>query len=127
MNEKNPLTIRFPFQIADGIAKDLLREAFSVPTRPKRSDAYKQGVYAGAFDVLWERDDASPHIVPPGEEGSTELDAWLSGYEEGKLAATAFQISYLEGEASLELVFRSPPTSDAPTPPDDPPVELTGL
>jgi hypothetical protein len=93
----------FTPSFAQAIAKDLTDDAFR-RTRDPRSDEYKKGFFAGAFNRLMSMEYHTQSIQPTDPLGSCQLDAWLSGYDEGKLAATAFQLFYQEGSMPLEVI-----------------------
>lgn len=103
MSRENPTDVLFFVTDANAIASDLYSEAFN-SVRDPRSCEYKNGFRSGAFNRLIS--DPKYRLSAPYPVGSCQLDAWYAGYEEGKSAATLFQIKYLEDvESSFQHIF----------------------
>lgn len=95
MEHVNPKDIRFNPTLAKNIASDLLTNSFSKPRDP-RSEEYKDGFHAAAFNTLLQVKYKDQLIKPSFSKGSCQLDAWFSGYEEGRTEARSFQINYAD-------------------------------
>ncbi len=95
MEKVYPKDIRFNPLFAKNIASNLLPDSFSKPHDP-RSEDYKDGFQAGAFNTLLLDKYKDQFIKPPFSKESCQLDAWFSGYEEGQTEARSWQINYLD-------------------------------
>lgn len=94
---KDPRDIHFSPEEAANIATDLFTETFN-SSHGIRSEEYKHGFRAAAFNNLIEMNSTNLLKKAGYPRGSCQLDAWLSGYDEGRIAARLFQIQYLEGQ-----------------------------
>ncbi|MCD1654417.1 hypothetical protein K7J14_07150 [Treponema zuelzerae] len=95
MNEIYPEDIRFSPEESKKIISDLYAYAFNCP-RDARSEEYKAGFRAGAFNTLLLPKYKHLSTTSSFPKGSCQLDAWYSGYDEGQRAAHSFQINYVE-------------------------------
>lgn len=95
MNEVFPEDICFNPETAKSIALDLYNETFNTPRTP-RSPEYKTGFQAGAFNNLLSAQHTALTITPNHAVGTCQLDAWLAGYEEGRIATCSFKLQYSE-------------------------------
>jgi hypothetical protein len=105
-NSTDPRDIHFSPEEAATIAADLFTDAFSSP-RDKRSEEYKDGFRAAAFNNLIVLNNTNLLRKASFPRGSCQHDAWLSGYDEGRIAARSFQIQYLEGQHGQRTVVES--------------------
>lgn len=104
MNEMYPESIHFSPQETKKIVSDLFAYAFNCP-RDARSEEYQTGFRAGAFNTLLLPTHKHVSITHSFQKGSCQLDAWYSGYEEGRTAAHSFQINYLESIQQNETIL----------------------
>lgn len=95
LNNTNPEDIRFTLERADAIVTDLFTYAFGA-SRNSRSEEYKQGFTASSFNSLVTSEYSHLYKKSPYQKGTCRHDAWLSGYDEGRIAACLFQINFLE-------------------------------
>jgi len=98
-------TARFVPDKAKTIATDLFSETFG-SSRNIRSKEYKRGFRAGAFNALLNSEYVQLYSKPAYTVGSCQRDAWLSGYDEGKLAACSFQINFIESQQVEESLYK---------------------
>lgn len=99
MKEIFPEDIRFTPERATAVASDLFTDAF-MSSRDARSEEYKSGFRAAAFNRLLAADFTHLYVKAAFPKGSCQLDAWFSGYDEGQLAACSFQIHFLDTQHS---------------------------
>ena len=63
----------------------IFKQAFDPSTmRNKRSEPYKQGVYAALKNAVSAKDTDFQKIRRPYDEGTASSDAWYSGNNEGR-------------------------------------------
>lgn len=103
MSDENITDKRFSPEMAKAIADDLFADAFTSPHN-LRSNEYKSGFRAAAFNSLLDTKHSKLFIKPTDPAGSCQRDAWLSGYEEGKIAVCSFQIHLLESQETEDTL-----------------------
>lgn len=99
-------SIRFTLEETNAIVSDLYNQRFN-QSRDSRSNEYKNGFRAGAFNILVTIDCAHLYLKPTYPKGSCQLEAWYAGCTEGGMAARLFQINYLEGKQKKASMLSS--------------------
>lgn len=95
MSDESVSDRRFTPEMAKAIADDLFVDSFASPHN-LRSKEYKSGFHAAAFNGLLDTKYAKHFVKPIHPAGTCQRDAWVSGYEEGRIAVCSFQIHLLE-------------------------------
>ncbi len=112
MNEMYPESIHFSPQETKKIVSDLFEYAFNC-ARDARSEEYKAGFRAGAFNTLLLPKHKHVSITSSFPKGSCQLDAWYAGYDEGQRAAYSFQFNYIDSLQQNEQLITTKPEEES--------------